>query len=291
MSGSVDFLRTVARLLRTDLTKLSHYWVVLAGFGAILALVVPGTMLFHWAEQAANVTSNSGYDFALSVMNRLIDVATPIVYVLICILFAIDVSNSTVKCILTRPVTRMELLCSKYVMAFGMVTATVLLVWAVALTGGAAYYGLGDLTENDYVIFEGSYVLGEFAIGTLFLLLGLAAVAAMGVAVSAFSTTMGGAIIMGLILLFFFDALALIPASLGFDLALGGGSIRIPYSTLGFTNLMLIPLDVLDDLPTGIPIRTWWTPDVVRMVVTCSSFLVFFVVISAVGVRKRDFTL
>lgn len=291
MTGPTDFLRTVLRLVRTDWTKLTHYWVVLAGFGAILALVVPGTMLFHWAEQTANVTSNSGYDFALSVMNRFIDAATPIVYVLICILFAIDVSNKTVKCILTRPVTRMELLCSKYVTAFCMVLATVLLVWTVALIGGAAYYGLGDLTENDYVIFEASYVLGQFAIGTLFLLLGMASVAAMGVAVSTFSSTTGGAIIVGLILLFFLDAMALIPASLGFELAVGEEVVRIPWSTLGFTNLMLIPLDVLDDLPTGIPILTWWTPDIVRMVVTCSAFLLLFVVVSAVGVRKRDFTL
>ncbi len=291
MRGVADFFRTVARLVRSDWTKLTHYWVVLAGFASIVVLVVAGTILFHWAEQTANVTSNSGWAFALSVMNRFIDAATPIVYILICILFAIDVSNSTVKCILTRPVTRMELLCSKYVTAFCMVVVTVVLVWAVALTGGAVYYGLGDLTENDYVIFEAGYVLGQFAIGTLFLLLGMASVAAMGVAVSTFSSTMGGAIIMGLILFFFLNALALVPASLGFDLSIGGDVVRIPWSTLGFTSLKLIPLDVLDGLPTGIPILTWWTPDIVRMVVTCSAFLLVFVAVSAVGVRKRDFTL
>ena len=286
-----DFFRTVMRLVRADLTKLTRYWVVLVGFAAILVLAIPGTMLFHWAEQAANVTSNSGYDFALSVMNRLIDAAMPIVYILICILFAIDVSNSTVKCILTRPITRMELLCSKYVTAFGMVVLTLFLVWGVALVGGAAYHGLGDLTENDYVIFEASYVLTEFAKGTLFVLLGLVSVAAMGVAVSTFSSTMGGAIIIGLILLFFFDALSIIPATLGISFELGGEAVHVPYSTLSFTNLFLIPFDVLDDLPTGIPIRTWWTPDMLRMIVTCSFFTIFFFAISAVGIRKRDFTL
>ncbi len=286
-----DFFRTVGRLVRADWIKLSRYWVVMAGFVAIVMLAVPGTMLFHWAEQAANVTSNSGYDFALSVMNRMINAAVPIVYILICILFAIDVSNSTVKCILTRPVTRMELLVSKYVTAFAMVLLTVLLVWGVALAGGAAYHGLGDLTENDYVIFEGGYVLGEFAKGTFFLVFGLISVASMGVAVSTFSSTMGGAIIIGLILLFFFDALALIPSALGLTLELSGGPLHVPYSTLSFTNLFMIPFDVLDDLPTGIPIRTWWTPDMLRMLTTCSFFTLLFFAISAVGIRKRDFTL
>ncbi len=291
MTDVVDFCRSVARLVRAEWIKLTRYWVVLAGFAAIAVIAVPGTMVFHWAEQAANLTSNSGYDFALSVMNRLIDLSTPIVYVLICILFAIDVSNSTVKYILTRPVTRMEMLCSKYVTALGMVTLTVLLLWAVSLGAGAAYYGLGDLTENEYVIFEGSYVLTQYAIGTFFVLLGMAAVAAMGVTVSTFSSTMGGAIIIGLILLFFFNALSIIPASLGFELTVGGEAFAVPWSTLGFPNLVLIPLDVLDDIPTGIPIRTWWTPDMLRMVVTCSLYFAFFFVVSAVGIRQRDFTL
>ncbi|MAE94307.1 MAG: hypothetical protein CL910_06570 [Deltaproteobacteria bacterium] len=291
MTDPLDFGRTVARLVRADVTKLSHYWVVLIGFCAIFVLAVPGTMLFHWAEQAANVASNSGYDFALSVVNRLVDAATPIVYVLICILFAIDVSNSTLKCILTRPVTRMELLCSKYVTALGMVLLMVTMLWVVALGAGAFYHGLGDLTENDYVIFEGSYVLGQFAIGTGFVLLCLSAVAALGVTVSTFSSTMGGAIIIGMILFFFFDMASVIPASLGFTLSLGGEPLHVPLSTLGFTNQLLVPLDLLGDLPTGIPIRTWWTPEILRMVVTCTTYFWIFFAISAVGIRRRDFTL
>lgn len=291
MTDPLDFGRTVARLVRADVTKLSHYWVVLAGYGAILVLAIPGAMVFHWAEQAANVTSNSGYDFALSVVNRLLDASTPIVYILICILFAIDMSNSTIKCILTRPVTRMELLCSKYVTAFAMVLLMVVMVWGVALGAGAFYHGLGDLTENDYVIFEGSYVLGQFAIGTGFVLLCLAAVAAMGVTVSTFSSTTGGAIIIGMILFFFFDMASLIPASLGVTLPLGGEGLHVPYNILGFTNQLLIPLDLLGDLPTGIPIRTWWTPEIRRMVATSSAYLGIFIAISALGIRNRDFTL
>ena len=291
MTIPFDFLRTVARLVRADLTKLSRYWVVSAGFGAILTIAVSGMLVFHRIEQLANVSANSGYDFALSVMNRLVDVSTPIVYVLVCILFAIDVSNSTVKYILTRPVTRMELLCSKYVTAFGMVTLTVALLWTVALSGGAAYYGLGDLTENDYVIFSASYVLGQLAIGTLFLLFSLASVAAMGVAVSTFSSTMGGAIIMGLIFFFVLELLSVIPTSLGVTLSLGGEPLMLPFSSLGLPNQPLIPLGVLDDLTTGIPIESWWTAPIQRMLAVCGGYLAFFFAISAVGVRKRDFTL
>ncbi len=291
MSGVLDFARSVARLARADLTKLGRYWVVLAGFGAMLAFAIPGTVVFHWVERAANVTSSSGWDFALSVMNRMLDVSTPILYVLICILFAIDVSNSTVKYLLTRPVTRMELLCSKYLSALVMVLLTVALLWSVALGAGAFYHGLGDLEENGYVIFEGGYVAAQFAVGTGFVLLGLATVAALGVMVSTFSSTMGGAIIVGLILYFFFDLLTLIPVSLGLTFSLGGETVHLPWNLLGFTKQTLVPFEVLAELPTGVPIRSWWTPAMLRMVATCLGFTSLFFAISAVAVRRRDFTL
>ncbi|MCP5057628.1 MAG: ABC transporter permease subunit [bacterium] len=291
MNAPFDFLRTVARLVRADVTKLSRYWVVLAGFAAIALLAVSGTVVFHRIELAANVTSNSGYGFALAVVNRLVDVSMPIVYVLVCILFAIDVSNSTVKCILTRPVTRMELLVSKYVTAFGMVTLGTAMLWAVALVGGAAYYGLGDLTENGYVVFSGGYVLGQFAIGAFFLLIGLSCVAAMGVAVSTFSSTMGGAIIIGLIFFFMLELFAVIPTSLGLTLSLGGEDFVLPFSSFALPNQPLIPLGVLDDLATGVSIESWWIPPIQRMLTICLAYLVFFVGLSALGVRKRDFTL
>ncbi len=291
MTGPLDFLRSVARLVRADATKLCRYWVVAAGYGAIAIFAVGGAMLFRRIEQAANVTSDSGWAFALSVMNRLVDVSTPIVYVLVCILFAIDVSNSTVKCILTRPVTRMELLCSKYVTALGMVALTVLLLWTVALGGGAAYYGLGDLTENEYVIFQSGYVVSQLAIGTLFLLFALASVAAMGVAVSTFSSTMGGAIIVGLLLYSLLETLSIVPTTLGLSLPTGGEPLTVPFSTLGLPNQPLVPLGVLDDLMTGIPIESWWVAPIQRMVAVCAGYLVLFVGVSAFGVRKRDFTL
>ena len=291
MSGVLDFACSVGRLARADLTKLGRYWVVLAGFAAMLAFAVPGTVVFHWVEQAANVTSSSGWDFALSVMNRMLDVSTPILYVLICILFAIDVSNSTVKYLLTRPITRMELLCSKYLSALVMVLLTVALLWSVALGGGAFYHGLGDLEENGYVIFSGGYVAAQFAVGTGFVLLGLATVAALGVMVSTFSSTMGGAIIVGLILYFFFDLLTLIPVSLGPTFTLGGETVHLPWNLLGFTKQTLVPFEVLAELPTGVPIRSWWTPAMLRMVATCLAFTSLFFAISAVAVRRRDFTL
>ncbi|MBW2244778.1 MAG: ABC transporter permease [Deltaproteobacteria bacterium] len=291
MRSPLDFLRTVARLVRADVTKLSRYWVVLAGFVAVVVLAVSGTMVFHRIEQAANVTSNSGYDFALAVMDRLVDVSLPIVYVLVCILFAIDVSNSTVKYILTRPVTRMELLVSKYVTAFGMVTLNVALLWTVALSGGAAFYGLGDLTENGYVIFSGGYVFGQFALGTFFLLIALGSVAAMGVAVSTFSSTMGGAIIIGLIFFFMLELLAVIPTNLGLTLSLGGEAFVLPFSSFSLPNQPLIPLGVLGDLTTGIAIESWWIPPIQRMLAVCGAYLVLFLGVSAFGIRKRDFTL
>ena len=56
-------------------------------------------------------------------------------------------------------------------------------------------------------------------------------------------------------------------------------------------NLALVPMYVLDDLPTGIPIDHWWTWDVLRMVLVSVAFGALFFAVAARGVRKRDFIL
>lgn len=291
MQAIADSLMTIARLVRADLTKLSRYWVVVAGYVAIVVIAVPGAMLTHFAEQAASLTSSSGYDFAFSLMLRCLDVSMSILYVMMCILFALDVANSTLKYILTRPVTRMELLLSKYVTATLMILLTLVLLWAGCLGAGWAYYGLGDLTENEYVIFEAGTMFWHIGIATIFLTIGLVATASMALAVSSYSSTMGGAIIVGLILYSFFGALTLIPASLGLTFEWSGQELLLPYSSLAFPNQVFVPMYVLDDLPTGIPIESWWTWDIVRMTAICALFSAFFFAIAAFGVRKRDFTL
>jgi ABC-type transport system involved in multi-copper enzyme maturation permease subunit len=282
---------TIARLVRADITKLSRYWVVVAGYVAIVIIAIPGAMLTHFAERAASLTSSSGYDFAFSLMLRCLDMSTSILYVMICIIFALDVANSTVKYILTRPVTRMELLLSKYVTAALMIVLTLVLLWTGCLGAGWAYYGLGDLTENEYVIFEAGTMFKHIAIATFFLTIGFAATASMAIAVSSYSSTMGGAIIVGLILYSFFGAFTLVPASLGVSFEWGGKELMLPYSTLAFPNQIFVPMYVLEDLPTGIPIESWWTWDILRMSTICAVSGAFFFAIASYGVRKRDFTL
>ena len=288
---AAGFFRTVGRLVRADLTKLSRYWVIVTGYAAIFVIAVPGAALAHWIENAVGVTPDSGYDFAINLMVRYVDVTTPILYVMICIVFAIDVTNGTVKCLLTRPVTRMELLTSKYATALLMAFATALLLWTVALAAGAWFYELGDLRENEYVLFPASYVWSQLATGSLFLLLGYAAIASMGVMVSTFSSTMGGAVIIGLILYFFFGLFAMVPATLGVPLHVGGEELLFPWSSLGFPSQLFVPLYVLDDLPTGVPIDDWWTWDLRRFTAVCASFSLVFFAAAAWRVRSRDFVL
>ena len=281
---------TIVRLVRADMMKLSRYWVVIVGYAAMLIVSVPGARLYHLAETTANVTSESGYDFAFGLMLRALDFSQSILFMMMCLLFTVDVANSTLKYVLTRPVTRLELLLSKYATSMVMIAATILLLWASSLGMGWWYYGLGDLTENEYVIFEATTVFRHIGIATLWISLGLLSMASLAIAVSTFSSTMGGAIVIGLITFFVFGALTVIPASMGFSVEIGGETHLIPWSTAAFMNQLFVPMYMLDDLPTGVPIDSWWTWEIQRMAaVTLLSTLVFFI-IAAVGIHKRDVT-
>ncbi|MCH2173013.1 ABC transporter permease [Myxococcota bacterium] len=288
---SADSLATIGRLVRADLTKLSCYWIVVAGYAAISLFLVFGAILTHFAEQSFKVTSASGYGFAFSLMVRGLDFSSSILYVMICILFSIDVAHSTVKYVLTRPVTRLELLLSKYVTAAIMIAATLALLWGTSLGAAWIYYGLGDLTENDYVIFEAGTVFHHIAVATCFLALAMGATASMAIAISSFSSTMGGSIVIGFIFYTVFGALSVIPADLGVSFDWGQTPIHLPYSILAFPTQIFVPMYILDDLPTGIAIQDWWGPDIRRMCAASVTFGLVFFAIAAMGVRKRDYTL
>ena len=113
----------------------------------------------------------------------------------------------------------------------------------------------------------------------------------MAIAVSTYSSTMGGAIIVGLVLRGFVSALTVLPATLGFEIAWGGNAYHFPWSSFAFTSQLFVPMYVLDDLPTGIEIESWWPWDVVRMVLVSSVYGVFFFALAARAVRQRDFVL
>ena len=284
-------LVNVARLVRADLVKLSRYWVVLAGLAAIAVIAIPGAAAAYYAEQAIRVVSSSGYDFAINLMIRLVDLSAPILFVLICIVFAIDVGNGTVKVLLTKPVTRMELLLSKFGTAGLLVGSTVTILWAASLGAGALTYGLGDLTENDYVIFEAATVWRQLAVGTLFLLVGYLPIAALGVMVSVFSSTTGGAVIIGLILYSGFQILVLVPASLGVPITIGGEEGLLSFGSLGFTGQLHVPLTILADLGTGIPIDDWWSFEIRRFFMVSLAASALFFAIATWRIHRRDFAL
>lgn len=286
-----SLLINLGRLVYTDLVKLSRYWVVLAGYAAMVGIGLLGAYLVYHGEQAIKITSGSGYAFAISLVLRCVDFAAPILYVMICILFAMEVSNSTVKYLLTRPITRMELILSKYVTALLMIVAAVAIFWAIGLITGGYYYGLGDLEENGYKIFSMSYMFKQMAIGSLFLLIPFVTIAAMALMISTYSSTMGGAIIIGLIFYFFFQILGLIPNTLGISFTWKGEPHLFPYMTVGFPSQRFVPMYILDDLPTGIPIDSWWVWDIKKMIITSIIFFVIFFVTSVIRVKRRDFVL
>jgi hypothetical protein len=113
----------------------------------------------------------------------------------------------------------------------------------------------------------------------------------MALMVSSFSNTMGEAILLGLISYFFFQILGLVPASLGVAFQWDNEVQLFSYGTLGFPTERFVPLYLLDDLPTGIPIDDWWTWSIQKMTFVCGFFFACFGTISAIRVMKRDFTL
>ncbi len=269
--------------------KLSRYWVISVGYSAMFIVAIPGAVLYHMGEQFLNVTSQSGYAFAFSLMIRCLDFSSSILFMMLCLLFSIDVANGAIKYILTRPVTRMELLLSKYATAGIMSALMLMILWIGCLGMGWYYYGLGPMTENEYVIFESGTMFRHIGIATGFLAVSLGASASMAIAVSSHSSTMGGAIIVGLVLRGFVSALTVLPAAIGFEIAWGDQAYHFAWSSLAFTTQLFVPMYVLDDLPTGIPIESWWTWDIVRMVFVSAAYGLFFFAIAARAVRKRDF--
>jgi len=105
--------------------------------------------------------------------------------------------------------------------------------------------------------------------------------------ISSFSSTMGGAMIFGLIAYLFFDLLGMIPNNLGIKI----GEHFLPYSALGFPTQRLVPLYILDDLPAGIPIQSWWVWDIQKMVIICGIYFIIFFSLSLLVIKKRDFTI
>lgn len=288
MSFSVG---TVLRLVRADAIKLSRYWVVVAGYGAMAAFACLGAVVTAHAERSAAVVSSSGWDFAFSLMFRYLDLAGMILFVVLCLLFAIEVSNSTIKCILTRSVTRAELLVSKHLTAGLMTLLCVSMLWTIALAAGWYYHGLGSLTENDYVIFEAGYLCRQILVGTCFFLIPFMALASLALAVSTFSSTMGGAIVIGLILYLLSQTLGLIPASLGIPYSWDGQPGVLPFGSVSLPRQIVVPMYSLSELSTGIPIDDWWSRDIAQMVIVSSALFALNVSISWFGIHKRDFAL
>ncbi len=287
MRGPLGTIRRLLLLLRVDLTKIFRYRAILALFGALTGMAVLGSYLFYIVEEAVKLTMGSGYSFAINTILRCVDFGQVLVYVMMCILFSIEVSNQTIKCILTRPIKRLELILSKYMTAFVMIALTLFIFAVIGLGAGKICYGLGDLTENEYVLFSRWYMYKHIFIMFMFLFVPFMTLASMALMFSSFSSTMGGAILTGIIGFVFFGIVAILPNTLGFKL----GEYFIPYSLFGFTSQIYVPMYMVDELPTGMPIDTWFNQDIVKMLITCGIYFSIFFIVSIIVVKKRDFVL
>ena len=280
-------LKRFLLLVRTELVKLFSFWLIQGGYVALLGIALIASYLVYHIEQAVKLASGSGYAFAIGLLLRGVDIGAPILFLMMCVIFSIEMNYGTLKNILTRSVTRIEMMLAKYFTAWIMIILAIGIFLAVGLGMGAHYYGLGDLTEDGYLLFPRSVIFKELAIALLFLMVPLVALSSLAMFISSFSSTMGGAMIFGLIAYLFFDLLGIIPNNLGIKI----GEHFLPYSAFGFPTQRFVPLYILDDLPAGIPIQSWWVWDIQKMVIICGIYFIIFFSLSLVVVKKRDFTL
>lgn len=273
-------------LVQVELIKLLRNGIIQAGYIAMVGIALLGSYLVYHAEQAVKITSGSGYAFAIGLILRCADFGAPILFLMMCVVFSMEMAYSTIKNMITRPITRIELMVGKYLTALILILIAILIWTSIGLSAGAFYYGLGDLTEDGYVLFKQGTMYKELAIALVLELIPFMAIAGLGLMVSSFSSTMGGALLVGIIGYIFFELVGIIPVNLGFRI----GEHFFPYSTFGFTTLRFIPLYIIDDLPAGLPIESWWVWDVKKMIYTCGGYFLIFFLISLWSIERRDFT-
>jgi len=278
--------RRLLVLIKFELYKLFNYWVIRGGYIAMLGIALIASVLAYQVEKSAKLASGSGYAFAIGILLRCVDVSAPILFLMMCVIFSIEMTYGTIKNILTRPVSRLEVIISKYITAWIMILIALAIFLAVGLGMGAHYYGLGDLTEDGYVLFRRSVMFKELAIAVAFLMIPYIALSSLALMMSSFSSTMGGAMILGLIGYFFFELFGIIPNNIGIKV----GKHFLPLSSFGFPTQRLVPLYILDDLPAGIPIQSWWVWDIQKMVIICGIYFVIFFTITILVIKRRDFT-
>jgi len=274
-------------LVRVELYKMLNYWVIRGGYIAMVGIALIAAYLTFHIEQAAKLSSGSGYAFAIGLLMRGIDIGSSIIFLMICMIFSTEMTFGTLKNILSRPITRIEMMVAKYITSWVMIIIALGIFLGIGLVMGKYYYGLGDLTEDGYLLFKKAEMFKQMAIAMALLMVPFVALSSLAMMISSMSSTMGGAMIIGIIAYFFFDLVGVIPSNLGVTLA----GHFIPYHIFGFPMLRFIPLTILDDLPAGLPITTWWVPEVKRMLLVCSIYFAVFFVSSLVIVRRRDFTL
>jgi len=274
-------------LVRVELYKMLNYWVIRGGYIAMLGIALIAAYLTFHLEQAAKLSSGSGYAFAIGLLMRGIDIGSSIIFLMVCMIFSTEMTFGTLKNILSRPITRIEMMAAKYITAWVMIIIALGIFLCIGLAMGKYYYGLGDLMEDGYLLFKKSEMYKQMAIAMLLLMVPFVAMSSLAMMISSTSSTMGGTMIIGIIAYFFFDLVGVIPSNLGITLA----GHFIPYHIFGFPMLRFVPLTILDDLPAGLPINTWWLPEVKNMLLVCSIYFFIFAVASLVIVRRRDFTL
>jgi len=274
-------------LVKVEIYKMINYWAIRGGYIAMVGIALFASYLTFHIEQAVKLTSGSGYAFAIGLLLRGIDIGCPIIFLMICMVFSTEMTFGTLKNILIRPVTRIEMMVAKYISAWFMIVIALGIFLTVGLAMGKYYYGLGDLTEDGYLLFKRTEMFKELFYAMCLVMVPFIAMSALAMMISSLSSTMGGAMIIGIIAYFFFDLVGLIPNTLGLTVA----GHFIPYHIFGFPTLRFIPMTILDDLPAGVPIATWWVPDVQRMVIVCSIYFTIFFIASLIIVRRRDFTL
>ena len=276
----------IRQLVQLELYKIFKKWRTYIGFIAIgvLVVIIETAMLFEGQKSLDFMTRNlrdsfafvgnllNGFLISYLILNMLA-VHIPFLITLVAgDLLAGEATAGTYRILLTRPVSRMQVVGSKFVAGNIYTLSLVIWVGIISLGMGAILFGFGELIvigQNSIVILDRSDVLWRFLLAYAFAALGMSVVCSLAFFFSSLVENAIGPIVATMAVIIVF----IIISAINIDVF---RTIR-PYL---FTNYIL-SWQLLFDNPID-------TAKVVKAVLILISHIIVLFSITAIIFKKKD---
>lgn len=218
-------------LVKIELYKIFKKWRTYIGFIAIglLASIIHTAMVFEGSNTVNFMTRNiqqsfvfvgnllNGYLISYIILNSLA-VHIPFLIALVAgDLLAGEATAGTYRILVTRPVSRFQIITAKFIA--GLIYSTLLVLWLalVSLVIGIIIFGTGELLVTNggmIIIFEKSDVLWRFVLAYGFAALGMSVVASLAFLFSSLVENAIGPIVSTMAVIIVFIIISAIPVDL-----------------------------------------------------------------------------